>query len=71
MIDLFSVIDDAVAIVRLPKGVYKQTKIYRRGARLYVPHGGGYVRIGARFGDTWCTSHPDVKVAEMEGVDNG
>lgn len=65
---LFEVIEDAVAIVRYPKGVYKQTKVHRRGGRQHIPHAGGFIRITAKFGDTWGTSHPDIKVQEMEGV---
>lgn len=67
--DLFEVIEDAVAIVRYPKGVYKQTKVYRRGDRRYVSHSGGFLRITAKFGSTWGTSHPDIKVEEVENVD--
>lgn len=66
--DLFEVIEDAVAIARYPKGVYKQTKVYRRGDRRYIPHGGGFIRITSKFGDTWGTSHPDIKVEAIDGT---
>jgi hypothetical protein len=63
--DLFTVIDDATAIVRMPKGVLKQTKVYSRGERVFVPHSGGFIRLTAPFGDTFGTSHPDIKVVEI------
>jgi len=66
--NLFTVIDDAVAIVRLKNGVQKQTKMYSRGDRVFIPHGGGYLRITAKFGDTFGTSHPDIKVEEFEAA---
>lgn len=64
--DFFHKIDDANAIVRLPKGVYKQVAVYRRGKRIFVPHAGGFVRVVAKFGDVWLTSHPDIKVEEID-----
>lgn len=64
--DLFTVIEDGVAIVRAPKGVFKQVKVYSRGGRVFVPHAGGFIRVCAKFGDTFVTSHPDIKVMEME-----
>lgn len=66
--EIFTVIEDAYAIVRFPKGVFKQTKIYSRKERLYVPHAGGFIRILGRFGEAWPTSHPDIKVIEMDDV---
>jgi hypothetical protein len=68
---LFEVIDDGVAILRAAKGVHKQTKVYRRGERVFVPHGGGFVRVVAEFNGAYGTSHPDIKVLEIEaeGVD--
>lgn len=66
--ELFSLVDDAAAIVRMPKGVLKQTKVYHRGSTVYVPHAGGFVRVTAMFGtDPFTTSHPDIKVVEIEG----
>ena len=62
-------IEDASAFVRLPKGIYKQVDVYHRGERVFVPHSGGFLRICAKFGDTFTTSHPDIKVLEIsEGV---
>jgi hypothetical protein len=65
--ELFHVIDDGVAIVKVGS-VYKQTKLYRRGDRLFVTHAGGYVRICAKFGDTWGTAMPNIKVIDFEGA---
>lgn len=66
--ELFSVVDEADAIIRLPKGVHKQTKVYHRGGKLYIPHSGGYVRIvPTKWDETYSTGHPDIKVVEIEG----
>lgn len=66
MMNTFSVIEDAIAIVKLPKGVQKQTKMYHRNGALYVPHGGGYIQVRGKFDGEWLTSHPDVRVSEFE-----
>jgi len=66
--DLFTIIEDAQAIVRLPKGVHKQVKVYHRTGRIYVAHGGGFVCVTAKFGDAHGTSHPDVKVVDIDGA---
>lgn len=60
------VIDDAIAFVRYPKGVFRQAKLYSRGERIYVQHGTGYVRLCAKFGNEFLTSHPDIKVIEID-----
>jgi hypothetical protein len=65
--EMFHQIEDGVAVIRAPKGVYRQSKVYRRGSRIYVQYGSGYVRVTAKFGDTWGTSHPDVRVEDIEG----
>lgn len=65
--DLFTVIEDGCAILRLPKGVHKQVKVYHRAGRVYVPAGGGYVRVTAFFHPSYGTSNPDIKVLELEG----
>jgi hypothetical protein len=64
--NLFSIIDDAKAIIRLPKGVEKQVDLFHRNGSVYVPHGGGFVRVTTKFGDTHSTSHPSVKVVEFD-----
>lgn len=48
--ELFHRIDDAQAILRRGK-VYKQVALYRRGAHVYAPVSGGYVRL-LRAGQT-------------------
>jgi len=66
--ELFHLIDDGIAIVRAPRGVYKQTKVYRRGSSVYIGHGVGFLRICAPFDNRYGTSHPDFKVEELEGA---
>lgn len=65
--ELFHVIDDGVAIIRSGQ-IWKQTKLYKRGDTLFVPHGGGYIRVTNKFGDTWGTSVPTVKAIALEGT---
>ena len=62
---LLTQIDDAMAFVRLPRGVFKQLPLFARGNRVYVPHGGGYVRICADMSDGWATSCPGIKVLDF------
>lgn len=66
--ELFSVIDDVNAIVKLPKGVQKQVKLYKRNNRVYVPHSGGFVEVRHKelHTDCWTTAHPDVKVLKHD-----
>lgn len=65
--ELFTVIDDAHAILRLPKGVQKQVKLYKRKGRVFVPHAGGYIEVRAKeYDDSHSTAHPDIKVLEFE-----
>lgn len=71
--DLFHEIDGAVAIVRGKNSIEKQTKLFRRGERIYVPVSGGFVRIVARMGgegQPFGTAHPSVSVVayEAEGI---
>jgi hypothetical protein len=62
-VQLFHVIEDGAAILRLKGGVYRQTKIYRRGAEVFVGLGGGFVRLLKGGG----TTKPDVTCLEVEG----
>lgn len=62
---LFHEIPDGQAIIRVSGNVLKQVKLYHRGERVYIPAGGGYVRIVAKFGDEWGTAMPKVKVIDM------
>lgn len=68
--DLFHEIEGAVAIVRLKNGVEKQTKMFRRGDRVFIPHSGGFLRVCSGFENDWGTAHPQVKLVafEAEGV---
>lgn len=69
----FVKIEDATAILRLPKGVQKQVAMYRRGMRVFVPHGGGYIEVRGRthtghetINGAHATIHPDVQVIDFE-----
>lgn len=64
----FTLIDDGLAVVRKPKGVFVQTKLYHRDGKIFINAAGGFVRICAKFDDTYTTSHPDYKVLELEGT---
>lgn len=65
--NLFTEIQDAHAIAKYPRGVFKQVKVYRRGERVYIPHSGGYIEMRYQEHDgCHSTSHPDVKVLEYE-----
>jgi len=64
--ELFTLIDDGVAIIRKPPGVFMQTKLYHRGGDVYINAAGGFVRICAKF-DTYGTTHPNIKVLELSG----
>jgi hypothetical protein len=66
-LELFTIVDDAEAIIR--QGViFKQTKVYHRKGQLFVPHSGGYVRIVPQlFDSSFGTGHPSIKVVEIEG----
>lgn len=66
--EMFHLIEDATAILRMPRGVFRQAKMYHRGERLYCGYGAGFVRVTAKFGDSWGTSHPDIKVVEFDCV---
>lgn len=70
---LFTKIEDATAILRLPKGVQKQVPMYRRGFRVYVPHGGGYIEVRGRtytgsetVNGAHTTAHPDIQLIDFE-----
>lgn len=66
---LFHKIEGAIAIARFKGGVHKQLGIYARGRDVYIPHAGGYLRIGAPFGGDFGTANPDIKVLELESSD--
>lgn len=64
---LFHVMDDAYAVL-CSRGVYRQSKMYRRYSTdrgvhyLYAAYGSGFVQILASDG----TSHPHVRVADTD-----
>lgn len=62
---LFHKIPDAEAIIRVANGVYKQAEVYHRGERVFIGAAGGFVRVVAKFGDEWGTSHPKIKVLDI------
>ena len=64
--DLFHEIEGAAAILRLPKGVFKQVKVFHRGANVYVATAGGYVRIAVWLGNRWGTTHPSIFVEDID-----
>lgn len=61
--DLFHIIDDGVAILRLKGGIEKQVRVYRRGEKLYVPAKGGYLRLTRGSG----TLDPNITCLALEG----
>ena len=64
---VFSVIDDALPIVRHKNGVFKQVQLYYRGDRVYVKHGSGFVEVRYEQPDgTLCTSMPDLTVVDYD-----
>jgi hypothetical protein len=62
---LFHRIDDAQCIVRQKGGVFRQAELYRRKDRIYVKHGGGFLRVLAPFDQTYGTTSPSVNVIDM------
>lgn len=61
--ELFHLIDDGAAILRIRGRVYRQAKIYRRGEQIFAACAGGFVRLLRGSG----TTHPDVTVIEVGG----
>lgn len=62
--DLFHRIDEAQAIVS-KGGVFKQVEVYHRDGKVYVATAGGYARVTTKFGSTWGTTIPALKVHDM------
>lgn len=54
--DLFHVVDDAAAILRFKGGLFRQTKVYRRGDVVYAGVSGGFLKLLPRGN----TSNPNV-----------
>jgi hypothetical protein len=66
---LFHLIDDGVAIIRVGGTLFKQVKVYHRGSNVFIAHAGGFARVTAKFGDSYGTSAPNVRVLELEASD--
>lgn len=64
--DRFICIDNAQAVLRTSQGVYKQVSVFARGGKVFVPHGGGFVRVCAQLGDQWATSCPNIKITDID-----
>lgn len=61
----FHRIEDAVAIIRLKGGIFKQVNVYHRNGKVYVAYGSGFVRLYSKFGEVWGTSNPNVSVVDI------
>jgi len=59
--ELFHIIDDAHIILR-SRGVYKQSKLYRRGKDLFAASGGGFIRVMQAHG----TSAPNISWVDLD-----
>jgi len=57
----FHIIDDATVILR-NRGVYRQAKVYRRGADVYAGWGAGFIRLLAYS----ATTAPNVSWDDIE-----
>lgn len=54
--DLFHEIPDGHVILR-SKGVFKQTKVFRRGRDIFAAQGSGFIRLLQHGGTTVPTTH--------------
>lgn len=57
----FHVIEDAAVITRA-RGVFRQTKVYRRGREIFAQHGGGFIQLYDGGG----TSVPTVSWSDID-----
>lgn len=62
--DRFHEIPEGVVILR-SRGVFRQAKVYRRGAYVYAAFGSGFIRLLAHSG----TSVPSVSWLDLEADD--
>jgi len=60
----FHVIDDGAVILR-SRGVFRQAKVYRRGADVFAAWGAGFIRLLANSG----TTVPHVSWDDLEAAD--
>ena len=61
--DLFHIVDEGAAIIRLRGRRYRQVKVYRRGKDVYAAIGSDFVRLLAHGG----TTDPHVGWLGVEG----
>lgn len=58
----FHIIEEACSIIS-HKGIYRQSKVFRKGVDIYASIGTGFVRLYSAGG----TSHPKISWHEIEG----
>lgn len=72
--ELFHIIDDAVAIIKTKGGVYRQVKVYRRADAVYVSFGSGFIKLMSYtdgmpgYAGHGSTSCPHVSWIELDSV---
>lgn len=59
-------IEGGVTWVQGAKGVFRQTDLYHKGETVFIRHSSGFVRVGGKSLEYHVTSHPDLKVLEMD-----
>lgn len=65
--EVFTVIDDALAIIRKKSGTYSQVKLYNRIGKVYCGIGSGFIEIRQKsYQDEWATSDPNTVVVDFE-----
>lgn len=60
--DRFHIIDEGAAIL-YSRGVYRQVKVYHKGADVYAGYGSGFIKPGVGTG----TSAPNISYVGIEG----
>lgn len=60
--DRFHIIDEGAAIL-YSRGVYRQVKVYYKGADVYAGYGSGFIKLGMGSG----TSVPNISYVGLEG----
>lgn len=63
----FHEIPDGMCILLSQKGVYRQSKLFRRGTELYAGYGGGFVRLYGKGG----TSTPHLRYIAIDAPHAG
>ena len=62
--NLFTIIEDGHAIL-LQRGVYKQTTLFERHARVYARHAGGFIGLRKDHG----TTVPSIRCEHVEAAE--